>query len=232
MIRAVIFDFNGVLVDDEHVHFELFRDVVAELGIPLTDQQYHEVYLGYDDRRCFEEVLKDAGQVFDPERVNGLVAEKARRYIDRAETGLRYFPGAAECVKALASRWPVAINSGALRPEIEIALKTMGVRRCVSAIISAEDAKHCKPDPEGYLLALDALRAEHGGDLEAAHCLVFEDSLAGIQSAKGAGMWAVGVSNTYSAADLRAAGADSVVSGLENVGPRMIEKLFQPEVTP
>ncbi len=108
----------------------------------------------------------------------------------------------------------------------------MGVRPCVSAIISAEDAKRCKPDPEGYLLALDALRAEHGGDLEAGHCLVFEDSLAGIQSAKGAGMWAVGVSNTYSADELRGAGADAVVPGLVDVGPKLVEKLFQPEVTP
>ncbi len=232
MIRAVIFDFNGVLVDDEHVHFELFRDVVAELGIPLSEQQYHEVYLGYDDRRCFEEVLKDAGQSFDEAGIDQLIENKARRYIDRAKTGLRYFPGAADCVVGLASRWPVAINSGALRPEIEIALRTMRVRQCVSAIISAEDAKRCKPDPEGYLLALDALRAEHGGDLEAGHCLVFEDSLAGIQSAKGAGMWAVGVSNTYTADELRGAGADAVVPGLVEVGPSLIEKLFQPEVTP
>lgn len=232
MIRAVIFDFNGVLVDDEHVHFELFRDVVAELGIPLTDQQYHETYLGYDDRRCFEEVLKDAGRAFDESRIDGLIAEKARRYMDRAATGLRYYSGAAECVGALADRWPVAINSGALRPEIEVALRTMGVRERVSAIISAEDAQRCKPDPEGYLLALDALRSEHGGDLEAGHCLVFEDSLAGIQSAKGAGMWAVGVPNTYSAEELRGAGADAVVEGLETVRPSMIEKLFLPEVTP
>ena len=86
----------------------------------------------------------------------------------------------------------------------------MGVRERIAAVVSAEDATNGKPDPEGYLLALDALRSAVGEDLEAAHCLVFEDSLAGIQSAKGAGMWAVGVSNTYGEAALRAAGADAV----------------------
>lgn len=232
MIRAVIFDFNGILVDDEHVHFELFREVLAEEGITLTERQYHEVYLGYDDRRCFEEALKDAGRAVGPRRIDELVARKAGRYVARAEGGLRFFPGAAACVAAIAGRWPVAINSGALRPEIEFALGKMGLLRRVSAIISAEVATRCKPDPEGYLLALDALRAAHGDDLEAGHCLVFEDSLAGIQSAKAAGMWAIGVPNTYADAELRSAGADAVVPSLEGVGPDMIVSLFSPEVSP
>jgi beta-phosphoglucomutase-like phosphatase (HAD superfamily) len=232
MIRAVIFDFNGVLVDDERVHFELFREVLAEEGVALTERAYHEVYLGYDDRRCFEEVLKDAGQAADAARLEELVARKAGRYVDRAEGGLRYFPGASACVRALAERWPLAINSGALRGEIELALRKLGVRDWISAIVSAEDARRCKPDPEGYLLALDALRARHGEDLEAGHCLVFEDSLAGIQSAKSAGMWAVGVSNTYPERELRGAGADAVLPGLEGVTPVTIERLFSPEVSP
>ena len=232
MIRAVIFDFNGVLVDDEIVHFELFRDVLAEEGLGLTERQYHETYLGYDDRRCFEEVFKDSGQILAPERASALVARKGDRYVERAEGGLRYFPAAAECVEAMADRWPVAINSGALRGEIECALRRLGVLDRVSAIVSAEEALRCKPDPEGYLLALDALRSRHGEDVEAAHCLVLEDSLAGIQSAKGAGMWAVGVSNTYDAESLRGAGADAVIDGLEGFGPDAVERLFAPEVSP
>ncbi len=108
----------------------------------------------------------------------------------------------------------------------------MGVRRRVSAIISAEVATRCKPDPEGYLLALDALRAAHGDDLEAGHCLVFEDSLAGIQSAKSAGMWAVGVPNTYTNPELRSAGADAVVPTLEGLVAETILRLFTPEVSP
>ncbi len=232
MIRAVIFDFNGVLVDDESLHFELFREVLAEEGVDLTESQYHARYLGYDDRQCLEEVLRDNGRDPSPAYIDGLIARKADRYIPRAELGLRYFPGASEAIRSLSARWPLAIYSGALRPEVEFSLDRMGVRDLMQAVISAEDATNGKPDPEGYLLALDALRSRVGDDLEAAHCLVFEDSLAGIQSAKGAGMWAVGVSNTYDDARLRGAGADAVVAGLEGLTPSVIERLFAPEVSP
>lgn len=231
MIRAVIFDFNGVLVDDEQVHFELFRDVLAEQGITLSEQQYHEVYLGFDDRRCFTEALQDAGQANDSERVDALIARKAERYIERADQGLRYFPGGAECLAKLADRWPLAINSGALRPEIEHALDKLEVRDRVSAIISAEVATRSKPDPQGYLMALEALRASHGEGLEAERCVVFEDSLAGIQSGKAAGMRTIGVSNTYDEAQLREAGAEAVVATLEGLGPETVLELLSQEVT-
>jgi beta-phosphoglucomutase len=232
MIRAVIFDFNGVLIDDESLHFELFREVLGEEGVALTERQYHEEYLGLDDRGCFEEALGRAGQATARARIDELIARKADRYAARAAAGLRIFPGAAECIAAMARRWPVAINSGALRPEIEFALGLMGVRDRVAAIISAEDTARCKPDPEGYLLALDALRGEVGEDLEAAHCLVVEDSLAGIQSAKAAGMWAVGIPNTYRADQLRAAGADAVPEDLHRLDPDWVRRLFSPEVSP
>ncbi len=232
MIRAVIFDFNGVLVDDESLHFELFREVLAEVGVDLTERQYHQKYLGFDDRRCLEEVLTDNGRDAPPSLLDDLIARKAARYIPRAEGGLRYFPGAIAAVQALARRFPLAINSGALRPEIEFSLLRMGIRERIVAVVSAEDATNGKPDPEGYLLALDALRAAVGEDLEAAHCLVFEDSLAGIMSAKGAGMWAVGVSNTYVEDALRKAGADAVLPGLESLDVPWIEQMFAPEVSP
>ena len=111
-----------------------------------------------------------------------------------------------------------------------------------SAIISAEDTDKCKPDPEGYRLALVALQAharngqgrerqtaagqKSSSDFGAADCLVVEDSLAGIISAKGAGMRAVGVPNTYTALQLRQAGADEVVDGLASLTPEWIERRF------
>ena len=237
MIQAVIFDFNGVLVDDESVHFELFREVLAQEGVTITERDYHERYLGYDDRGCFDAALKDAGQPTDRARLDDLIARKARRYVQVAEQGLRFFPAAAETLGAVASRWPVAICSGALRSEIEYALRRMGCLEQVSAIISAEDTDKCKPDPEGYRLALAALRADrnHPGssgaqpgpaaDLSATDCLVIEDSLAGVVSAKGAGMWAVGVSTTYNADQLHQAGADAVVDALATITPAWISSL-------
>src|SRR3954464_2569446 len=85
MIRAVIFDFNGVLVDDESVHFDLFREVLAEEGVELTEDQYHERYLGYDDRQCLETALVDRGRSPTPDQIDDLIARKAERYIRRAE---------------------------------------------------------------------------------------------------------------------------------------------------
>jgi len=229
MIRAVIFDFNGVLVDDEPVHFELFRDVLAEIGIALSERQYHEEYLGYDDRGCFAAALRAAGRPAEAARVDELIAQKARLYADWAERGLRSFPGAPESVATLAAHYPVAICSGALRAEIEFALARLGVDGRITAIVAAEDTDRCKPDPQGYLLALAALRSAGAAGLEAAHCLVIEDSLAGVQSAKGAGMRAVGVTHTYGAEELRRAGADAVLEDLRTLDPAWIDRTFRRE---
>jgi beta-phosphoglucomutase-like phosphatase (HAD superfamily) len=237
-IGAVIFDFNGVLVDDESVHCALFQEVLAQEEVTITERDYHERYLGYDDRGCFDAALKDAGQQVDRARLDDLIARKARRYVEVAERGLRFFPAAAETLRAIAARWPVAINSGALRPEIEYALRRLGCLDRVAAIISAEDTDKCKPDPEGYRLAFEALRArgraDRNGDaterLSPSACLVIEDSLAGIASAKGAGMRAVGVSTTYDADQLREAGADDVVETLAAFTPEWIERRFCPLV--
>ena len=125
-IGAVIFDFNGVLVDDEAVHCALFQEVLAEQGVEITERDYHDRYLGYDDRGCLEAALSDAGQTADRARIDRLIAQKARRYIEVAAQGLRFFPMAAETLAAVAALWPVAICSGALRPEIEYALRRLG----------------------------------------------------------------------------------------------------------
>lgn len=231
MIRAVIFDFNGVLVDDEHLHFDMFREVLAAEGVAITERDYHEKYLGLDDRGCFEAALLDGGQSAERDRVDALIARKAVRYAEEAGTGLRFFPGAADCLAALAEQWPLAINSGALRPEIEFALGLIRSRDRVAAIVSAEDTSRCKPDPQGYLLALDALRADGRGgvrNLAAAECLVIEDSLAGVISAKSAGMRAVGVSNTYKPHELEGAGADAVLPGVHELTPHWIETQLVP----
>jgi beta-phosphoglucomutase len=231
MVRAVIFDFNGVLLDDESVHCDLFREVLAAEGVVMTERDYHARYLGLDDRGCFEAALRDAGQEAGRERVDEMIARKATRYLEVAAGGLPLFPHAPECLADLAGTFALAINSGALRPEIELALNLMDRRDRIAAIVSAEEAERCKPDPQGYELALEKLRAVEGlglADLLPSECLVIEDSLAGIESAKGAGMWAVGIPNTYSAEDLRLAGADDVVITLTSFTPAWIAGRFGP----
>ncbi len=239
-ISAVIFDFNGVLVDDESVHFALFRELLLQEGVVITERDYHDRYLGYDDRGCFETALTDAGQSVDRERIDDLIAKKARRYVEVASQGLQFFAHANQALKVTSTRWPVAICSGALRPEIEYALDRLGCLDRVTAIISAENMTKGKPDPEGYRLTLAALRshvsnsprARHlspqttPSDLDAGNCLVIEDSLAGIVSAKGAGMRTIGVPNTYTIKQLRDAGADDVIDGLAILTPEWIERRF------
>ena len=227
MIRAVIFDFNGVLVDDESVHCDLFREVLAGQGVAMDERLYHEKYLGYDDRECFETAMLDAGKTIDRDLIDGMIARKAVRYFEVAEQGLRFFPRAAEVIASIADRWPIAINSGALRPEIEFSLNKMGVRDRVVAIVSAEDTSHGKPDPLGYRLALAELRKEPGlSDLHAEHCLVFEDSLAGILSAKGAGMKTVGIAQTYSETELVKASPDAILGDLIPLTPEWVDRMF------
>jgi beta-phosphoglucomutase len=152
---------------------------------------------------------------------------------------LRFFPAAAATLQTVAVRWPVAICSGALRAEIEYSLKLLNRLDQVAVIISAEDTTKCKPDPEGYQLALTALRRQAAKgkgptdtratdltDLAPTNCLVVEDSLAGIVSAKSAGMWVVGVPNTYTAPQLFEAGADDVILGLGELTPTWIDRRF------
>lgn len=229
-IRAVIFDFNGVLVDDEEVHFQLFREVLAGEGIVLTEADYHSEYLGYDDRGVFEVALSRAGRSPDLAALTVLIARKAERYSVLAASGLRVFPGAAECVRAASARGPVAVCSGALRAEIEFALARMGVRDQILAIISAEDTTRCKPDPEGYLRTLEALRARALPDLAAAECLVIEDSLAGIEAARDAGMCPVAVAHTYTIDELTHAGASAVMPSLAEFTSGFLA-VSDPEVT-
>jgi beta-phosphoglucomutase len=229
MIRAVIFDFNGVLVDDEPAHFALFREILAQEGIELTERAYQEEYLGYDDRGCFEAALSRAGQPAGRARVDALIEKKAQLYGVWASSSLKVFPGAAAALSALADRWPVAICSGALRPEIEFALDLMRVRDRVCVIISSEDTTRCKPDPEGYLSTLDALRASARAavpGLRAEECLVVEDSLAGVESARAAGMRAVAVTHTCMAEQLESAGADAVLSEVGQITPKWVERMF------
>jgi beta-phosphoglucomutase len=223
---ATIFDFNGVLVDDESVHLAAFRAVVAPLGIVLDDATYAARYLGFDDAGAFRAMLEDAGAVASDEEVARLVAAKKPVYMELigdATGGLVVFEGAAELVRRRAALGPVGIVSGALRDEIEHALGVMDVRASISFIVSAEDTTRCKPDPEGYTLALKALADLAGaGAPSLVKPIVIEDSLAGIEAAKAAGLRCAAVAHSYPAANLRAAGADIVVESLAELSDELL----------
>lgn len=214
--NAVLFDFNGVLVDDEHLHQAGFNDVLAPLGIAMTDAAYTERYLGFDDRGAFTAVLRDFGHAADDALIRDLIARKAEVYKRRAATELRIYPGAAEAVKRLAAACAVGIVSGALRDEIESALAVMDTRGAVGFIVAAEDVSVCKPDPEGYLAGLAQLRAA-GREIAPRRVVAIEDSIAGIESARAAGLSVIAVTHTYPREALERAGAHMVVAGVADV---------------
>lgn len=210
---ATLFDFNGVLVDDEAVHLEAFREVVRPLGIELEDAVYAERYLGFDDAGAFRAMLGDAGLPATHEDVTRLIEAKRPAYMARIATSLVIFEGARELVVRRADLGAVGIVSGALRHEIEHALGVMKIRDRVSFIVSAEDTTECKPHPEGYRLGIEHLGIEPTTAVLDG-IVVLEDSLAGITAAKRAGLRCAGVATSYPVDRLRASGADVVVERL------------------
>jgi HAD superfamily hydrolase (TIGR01509 family) len=205
MQHAILFDFNGVILDDEPIHLRLFNEGLAPLGYRIDAADYYDKYVGFDDTDGFAAAVADQGGNLDRAVLDRLIREKAVRYQALMDSRPPLFPGAAELIRRLAHRYPLAIASGALRGEIEGVLATVGLADSFQVIVAAEDVSRGKPDPEGYLIALAALR--HGGQpaLTADRCLVIEDTVAGVVAAKAAGMRCLAVAHTYPAERLHQA---------------------------
>ena len=224
MLRAVIFDFNGIIVDDEPIHFKLFQKVFREEGITLTEKVYYERYLGFDDRGAFTAGFRENKQPLDDAKLQELIDRKADYYQDMIRNHVSIFPGVRSLVSALTEKLPLAVASGALRNEIETILETAGLLHAFKVIVSAEDVKRGKPEPEIFLKALTELNAGEGAhSIEAANCVVIEDSKEGVRGARHAGMKCLAVTNSYPAELLRE--ANLVVKSLEEVTLPVLQKL-------
>jgi len=206
-LSAIIFDFDGVIADTEPLHFASFRHTLAEIGIGLTESDYYANYLGYDDRGCFIAALTAHQRPTDPAALAQLMQRKAHAYLESVKDHLVIFPGVREFVCETAAAYPLAIASGALRHEIEVILEQAGLLKEFLHITSAEDVTRGKPDPQPFLHALNALNQRREQAITAEFCLVIEDSLPGIRSAKTAGMKVLAVANTHTIQDLHEAHA-------------------------
>jgi beta-phosphoglucomutase-like phosphatase (HAD superfamily) len=221
-VRAVIFDFDGVLVNSEPLHFRALRDTLAPEGIEIDEDEYASCYLAYNDREALRIALERHSRPHGPERVAALVARKSSIF-DALLPGVPYFPGARDLVLRLARRVPLAIASGALHDEIERILEAGRLRGAFHAVVGAEDVSRGKPHPEPYLTALGRLRLREPA-LTPDACLVFEDSVPGILAARAAGMRVVGVAQTYPAEKL--APAHHVVASLEELASAALDPLL------
>ncbi|MEO0684495.1 MAG: HAD family phosphatase [Cyanobacteria bacterium J06649_11] len=201
MIKAVIFDFNGVIVKDESIHQQLIEEMLLEENLVLKRGEYKKICLGRNDRGCLKDLLASRGRVADEGYLTKLQQKKAQNYIEKIEAleKLPVYPGLNDLVFQIRSRdLKLAIVSGAIRPEIDFILEKAELDQYFPIIVSAEDITSCKPEPEGYLLALERLRTQYPQlNLQANECLAIEDTLIGTQAAKAAGLQVVGVANTY-----------------------------------
>jgi beta-phosphoglucomutase len=215
--EAVLFDFDGILVDSEPMHHRAFNEVLDPLGMGFTWQEYVETYMGFDDRDSFREAFRAKGIDLDEANLAKLVAAKSRAFLDGIRSGVTAYPGAVSMIESLRTAGrPLALCSGALLSDIEPILAQLGIPRCFDVIVSADDVRRSKPDPESYALAFRRLSERHATSLTIpARSFAVEDTPAGIRSAKGAGLRVLGVTNSYGPDELSE--ADWIIDSLENI---------------
>ena len=196
--RAVLFDFDGVLVNSEPLHFFAFQEVLAAEHIQLTEDEYYRELIGFDDRGAFRAVFQKHARELDPRTMLRVMTRKNEVMMDLI--GRRRYqplPGVEEFVRGLWRHCPLAICSGALREEIEAMLEGISLRDCFPIIVAAEDVAVGKPDPSGYLLTLKLLSEKIKKPLAPADCLVVEDAPTVIRSVKAVGFPTLGVATSY-----------------------------------
>jgi len=229
-LRAIIFDFNGVIADDETTHFLSFQQALAEDGLALTKEAYYGTYLGMDERTCAGALLEATTGQRDPARVQRIAERKAALFASLTETRRPpLFPGVVEFVTRASARYRLAIASGGRHQQIELALHDTPIEKAFAVLVSAEDAAVGKPDPAIYHLALARLNEtlpRPSPAIQATECLAIEDSLAGIQAALAAKMKVVALATTYPPDQL--ATAHLVFPNLEHVSLGSLESLFCP----
>ena len=218
-LSGVIFDFDGVLSDSEPLHLQAFQDVLKTEGITLAETDYYERYLGFNDEAVFETLTADLGLEMSDERLAQLIQLKHKHFDEllRQYGKLLLFPGAAECILRTATKFPIAIASGAESHEIETLLDSANLRHHFRAVIASGDTPRSKPFPDPYLKAVDLLRVvanKSGHDPDGCFVAV-EDSKWGIESAISAGLRCIGIAQTYPPSELT--GANLIVQTIADV---------------
>ncbi len=200
-LKAVLFDFNGVIIKDEAIHQQLIEELLIQENLRPAPDEFRDVCVGRSDRACLAELLKRRGRFVTENYLDQLITRKAaayRRKLESIET-LPIYPAVEDVIFNIrAARLPMGVVSGALRCEVELVLERAGIAQHFAVIVAGDDIKVSKPEPDGYLLAVERLNQTFPNlQAQASDCLAIEDTPAGIEAAKRAGMQVVGVANTY-----------------------------------
>ena len=226
MLKAVIFDFDGVICDSEGLHYQSLNAIFNRFGVDVPKEVHWEKYLGYSDQENIGAVNRDYNMGLDEAEIQKQILEKQVIFEQLASQDPLLIDGVAVFIRRLIKAGiPRAICSGALRSDIDLMLAGADFRDAFGVIVSADDVKHGKPDPEGYLLALERLNQGKNRPILANECIVIEDSHWGLEAAAAAGMYPVAVTNTYSRGELEQK-AKKVVDRLDDLTIEALESIL------
>ncbi len=207
-IDAVVFDMDGVLIDSGAHHREAWCSLLEELGVAPPDDLWR-LTIG---RPAEEAVVILLGRDVPASEVRRLAMRKRDHYARLARRGVQTVAGVTAFVATLGRHGvPCAVATSATRADVDRLLNEVGIMRHFAAVVTAENVRLGKPDPEVYVRAAESL------GIDAARCLVFEDSVVGVFAARGAGMTVVGVTTAHTERELIDAGASRTIGNFEGL---------------
>lgn len=232
-LKAVLFDFNGIIINDERIHAQLIEELLLAENLRVKSEEVRQFCLGRSDRAGLKDLLAYRGRAVNEEYLDQLIKRKAQTYQDclqQLET-LPIYNGVETLVKTLQEmNLKLVIVSGALRSEVELVLTRIGLLDSFSILVTGDDITHSKPEPEGYLLAVERLnQADPSLNLHPQDCLALEDTFAGIEAARRANISVVGVAHTYPLHLLQRR-ADWCLDYLSDLDLEHIQKIFEQNV--
>lgn len=212
MIKAILFDMNGIIINDEHIHEMAFKETVKSFGIDLNHQTYLDCCAGKTDRLGYEEI---ATKFSTDLPVDDLLRQKSEMYLKLFPANKKDYPGVIDLIHSLAKDFVLALTSSSSREEVDLITKEFGIDHVFKITISAKDVNKGKPDPEPYLITVKKLGFKPN------ECVVIEDSLSGVLSAKSAGCYCIGVTTTHTKQDL--INSDLIVDSFSEINAQVIQ---------
>lgn len=231
-VRAIVFDYDGVLADTESLHLAAFQSALEAHGVPLARDDYFERYLGLDDEGVFKTIAENRGLGWSGEALSALVAQKTRLFREILQCREVLYPGVAERLREWGGSIDLAIASGSIRAEIAPVLEAAGLSSLIRVIVASGETPRSKPFPDPYQRALELLADETASraPFDSGSCLAVEDSPWGIDSAHAAGLRVVAVATSYDAA--RLAAADAVVQRFSDLSLSLMDEVVRRPPSP